>query len=145
MAYLRLAFRLAEADANWSMATHDGRLREALLLALGPLPIEQPSVQAPISALSCAPATSAPGSMSPTARAGSTTGSAGSPNPAAPDPLSTATFYYSPIAISQGRSAVDRGIARSAQARSVSLIRPVFATRLEVHQVAVLTRLQIVE
>jgi proline dehydrogenase len=41
MAFLRLGFRLAERNATWSMATHDGRLREALLLAHGPLPVEQ--------------------------------------------------------------------------------------------------------
>ena len=41
IAYLRLAFRLAEQQAPWSMATHDGRLREALLLALGSVPVEQ--------------------------------------------------------------------------------------------------------
>jgi proline dehydrogenase len=41
IAYLRLGFRLAEAGATWSMATHDGRLREALLLALGSVPVEQ--------------------------------------------------------------------------------------------------------
>lgn len=41
IAYLRLASRLAEKHAAWSMATHDGRLREALLLALGPVAIEQ--------------------------------------------------------------------------------------------------------
>jgi proline dehydrogenase len=41
VAFLRLAFRLAERGATWAMATHDGRLREALLLAHGPLPIEQ--------------------------------------------------------------------------------------------------------
>jgi proline dehydrogenase len=41
VAYLRLGFRLAESAAAWSMATHDGRLREALLLALGPVPVEQ--------------------------------------------------------------------------------------------------------
>lgn len=41
VAYLRLGFRLQEAGAAWSMATHDGRLREALLLALGPVPVEQ--------------------------------------------------------------------------------------------------------
>lgn len=41
VAYLRLAFRLAAAGATWSMATHDGRLREAVLLALGPVPVEQ--------------------------------------------------------------------------------------------------------
>jgi proline dehydrogenase len=41
MAFLRLCFRLAERGATWSMATHDGRLREALLLAHGPLPVEQ--------------------------------------------------------------------------------------------------------
>ena len=37
----RLTFRLAERGATWSMATHDGRLREALLLGLGPIPVEQ--------------------------------------------------------------------------------------------------------
>lgn len=36
VAYLRLGFRLAGTGATWSMATHDTRLREALLLALGP-------------------------------------------------------------------------------------------------------------
>ncbi len=41
VAYLRLAFRLAEQRATWSMATHDGRLREALLLAVGPVTVEQ--------------------------------------------------------------------------------------------------------
>ncbi len=41
VAFLRLGFRLHEAGATWSMATHDGRLREALLLALGTVPVEQ--------------------------------------------------------------------------------------------------------
>ena len=41
VAFLRLGFRLAEHHAIWSLATHDGRLREALLLAHGPLPVEQ--------------------------------------------------------------------------------------------------------
>jgi proline dehydrogenase len=41
MAFLRLGFRLAEREATWSMATHDGRLREALLLAHGPRTVEQ--------------------------------------------------------------------------------------------------------
>lgn len=41
IAFLRLAHRLAERYAAWSMATHDGRLREALLLALGATPVEQ--------------------------------------------------------------------------------------------------------
>ena len=41
MAFLRLGFRLAASGASWSMATHDGRLREALLLAHGPRPVEQ--------------------------------------------------------------------------------------------------------
>ena len=41
VAYLRLAARLAEAGATWSMATHDRRLQEALLLAFGPVPVEQ--------------------------------------------------------------------------------------------------------
>lgn len=41
VAYLQLAFRLAAAGATWSMATHDARLREALLLALGSVPVEQ--------------------------------------------------------------------------------------------------------
>jgi proline dehydrogenase len=41
VAFLRLAFRLGERGGTWSMATHDGRLREGLLLALGPVPVEQ--------------------------------------------------------------------------------------------------------
>ncbi len=41
IAYLRLAFRLAHHQVPWSMATHDGRLREALLLALGSVQVEQ--------------------------------------------------------------------------------------------------------
>jgi proline dehydrogenase len=41
VAFLRLGFRLAESGAAWSMATHDRRLREALLLAQGPVPVEQ--------------------------------------------------------------------------------------------------------
>lgn len=41
IAYLHLAARLAGAGTPWSMATHDGRLREAILLAWGPVPVEQ--------------------------------------------------------------------------------------------------------
>ncbi|WP_028922790.1 proline dehydrogenase family protein [Pseudonocardia acaciae] len=41
VAYLRLAHRLAAADAPFALATHDGVLREALLSALGPVPVEQ--------------------------------------------------------------------------------------------------------
>jgi proline dehydrogenase len=41
IAYLRLAHRLAETQAQFALATHDGVLREALLAALGPRPIEQ--------------------------------------------------------------------------------------------------------
>jgi proline dehydrogenase len=41
VAFLRLGFHLAERGAAWSMATHDTRLREALLLAHGALPVEQ--------------------------------------------------------------------------------------------------------
>lgn len=42
IAYIRLAFRLAESGTPWSMATHDVRLQEALLLALGGgVPVEQ--------------------------------------------------------------------------------------------------------
>ena len=40
VAYLRLGFRLAEQRAAWSMATHDGRLREALLLGAWPVTVE---------------------------------------------------------------------------------------------------------
>lgn len=40
VAYLRLGFRLAEQQAAWSMATHDGQLREALLLGAGPVTVE---------------------------------------------------------------------------------------------------------
>ena len=41
VAYLRLAHRLAAAGADFAIATHDGVLREALLAALGPRPVEQ--------------------------------------------------------------------------------------------------------
>jgi proline dehydrogenase len=41
IAFLQLGFRLAQRGASWSMATHDGRVREALLLALGPIAVEQ--------------------------------------------------------------------------------------------------------
>jgi proline dehydrogenase len=41
IAYLRLAHRLAETRAQFALATHDGVLREALLAALGPQPVEQ--------------------------------------------------------------------------------------------------------
>ena len=41
VAFLRLGFRLAEHGGPWAMATHDARLREALLLAHGPVPVEQ--------------------------------------------------------------------------------------------------------
>ncbi len=41
VAFLQLAFRLAERNTAWTMATHDARLREALLLAHGPVPVEQ--------------------------------------------------------------------------------------------------------
>lgn len=41
IAFTRLAHRLAEADASFALATHDGVLREALLAALGPRPVEQ--------------------------------------------------------------------------------------------------------
>jgi proline dehydrogenase len=40
IAYLRLAHQLAAADIPFSLATHDGVLREALLTALGPVPVE---------------------------------------------------------------------------------------------------------
>jgi proline dehydrogenase len=41
VAFLRLGFGLAKRGVSWAMATHDGRLREALLLAHGPVPVEQ--------------------------------------------------------------------------------------------------------
>ena len=41
IAFLQLGFRLAERGVPWSAATHDGRLREALLLAHESLVIEQ--------------------------------------------------------------------------------------------------------
>lgn len=40
IAYLRLAHKLAAAGAEFALATHDGVLREALLAALGPRPVE---------------------------------------------------------------------------------------------------------
>jgi proline dehydrogenase len=41
IAFLRLAHRLAEVQARFALATHDGMLREAALLSLGPRPVEQ--------------------------------------------------------------------------------------------------------
>src|SRR3954471_1690587 len=41
IAFLRLGSLLAERGAAWSMASHDGRLREALLLAHGSVRVEQ--------------------------------------------------------------------------------------------------------
>jgi len=41
IAYMHLAHQLAEADAGFALATHDGLLREALLRALGLRPVEQ--------------------------------------------------------------------------------------------------------
>ncbi|MEV0297656.1 proline dehydrogenase family protein [Nocardia sp. NPDC050710] len=41
VAFMRLAHRLAAAHAPFALATHDGVLREALLTALGPVPVEQ--------------------------------------------------------------------------------------------------------
>ncbi|MDA8282339.1 MAG: proline dehydrogenase family protein [Actinomycetota bacterium] len=41
VAYLRLAQRLADASGPFSLATHDGVLREALLAAFGPREVEQ--------------------------------------------------------------------------------------------------------
>ena len=40
VAFLHLAHRLAAAGAEFALATHDGVLREALLAALGPRPVE---------------------------------------------------------------------------------------------------------
>jgi proline dehydrogenase len=40
VAFLRLAHQLAEAGAAFSLATHDPVMREALLLAFGPTPVE---------------------------------------------------------------------------------------------------------
>jgi proline dehydrogenase len=41
IAYLQLGGQLAGAGANWSMATHDGRMREGLLLAEPRVVVEQ--------------------------------------------------------------------------------------------------------
>jgi proline dehydrogenase len=41
IAYLRLGTQLARDGANWSMATHDGRMREGLLLAHPGVVVEQ--------------------------------------------------------------------------------------------------------
>jgi proline dehydrogenase len=41
LAYLRLGSQLAQAGADWSIATHDGRMRDGLLLAEPGLVVEQ--------------------------------------------------------------------------------------------------------
>lgn len=86
VAYLRLGFRLAQADATWSLATHDGRLREALLLALGPVPVEQPLDVRPEAMDDLRDRDIPTRVTSPTALTGSAIGSAGSPSAAALDP-----------------------------------------------------------
>ena len=79
------ASRLAESGASWSMASPDGRLREALLLAHGVLPVEQLFGVRPES-LDELHARGVPTRVYvPTARTGTATGCAGSPSRAAPD------------------------------------------------------------
>ena len=83
VAFLRLGFRLAERGASWAMATHDGRLREALLLAHGPVTVEQlfgvrPEVLDELHARGIPTR-----STSPMALTGTATGCAGSQSPAA--------------------------------------------------------------
>ncbi len=91
VAFLRLGFRLARRGASWSMATHDARLREALLLAHGQMPVEQLlGVRPGVPRASCAPAAFRPESTSPTAPTGSGTGCAASLSPGAPDCSHTA-------------------------------------------------------
>ena len=85
IAYLRLAFRLAHHQVPWSMATHDGRLREALLLALGSVQVEQLLGVRPDVLADCAIGRSRPGSTFPTARTGFATGCDASPSREAPE------------------------------------------------------------
>jgi proline dehydrogenase len=40
IAFLQLAHRLAAGGVPWSLATHDGRVREAVQLSVGPVPVE---------------------------------------------------------------------------------------------------------
>lgn len=84
VAFLRLAFRLAEREAAWSMATHDGRLREALLLARGPVPVEQQLGVRLERSRSCTTVPCPLACTSPTVPTGFATGCAASPNPEAP-------------------------------------------------------------
>ena len=83
VAYLTLAFRLAEQKAKWSMATHDGRIREALLLAFGLCRSSSFSGCARTRSRSCEIAASRPVCTFRSAAIGSGTGCGGSPNLAA--------------------------------------------------------------
>ena len=86
VAFLRLGFRLAERGAAWSIASHDGRLREALLLAHGPVPVEQLLGVRPEALDELHDRGVPPASTSPTALTGSATGCVDSPSPVEPDP-----------------------------------------------------------
>ena len=85
VAYLQLGFRLHEAGAAWSMATHDGRLREAGCSSSARCQSSSCSECAQKHSTSSWREGCQPVSTFRTDPTGSATGSAESPNPAAPD------------------------------------------------------------
>ena len=97
-------FRLADRGAAWSMATHDARLREALLLAHGAVPVEQLPASVPRRCPTSTHAAFPRGSTSPTGPTGFATGCAASPSPGAfnqgMEPQSNAqrTHHHAPTA-----------------------------------------------
>ncbi len=86
IAFLRLGFRLAERGAEYSIATHDGLLREALLLAGGHRPVGQLLGVRPDALVGLRQRGVPTRVTSPTGRSGSATGCDDLPNPEAPDP-----------------------------------------------------------
>ena len=104
VAYLRLAHRLAESGAQFALATHDGVLREALLAALGPRPVEQLLGVRPRFWATSSPAASRSACTCRSATTGSATGCGASPNPGVPD---AATPACSPSPRNRGADSPD--------------------------------------
>jgi proline dehydrogenase len=80
VAFLRLAHQLREAGAAFSLATHDPVLREALLLALGPSPVEMLLGVRPQDARDLVGRGVGCAATCPTGRTGSATGCGGWPS-----------------------------------------------------------------
>jgi hypothetical protein len=80
VAFLRLAHQLRETGAAFSLATHDPVLREALLLALGPSPVEMLLGSGRTTPVTWSTAARGSAATCPTGRTGSATGCGGWPS-----------------------------------------------------------------